>query len=60
MTCAVLAFHGADIEDELRIAYYLLTICTGCSAACIFSECYVVRLDVLTIQMFVFNYYEVY
>ena len=46
-------------KTSWRVAYYLFTICTGCSAACIFSECYVVRLDVLTIQMFVFNYYEV-
>ena len=46
-------------KTSWRLAYYLLTICTGCSAVCIFSECCVVRIDVLTIWMLVFNYYEV-
>ena len=49
-----LATNAVDDEDELEaFAYCFLTICTGCSAVCIYSECYVVRLDVLTIQMIV-------
>ena len=55
MTGAVLAFHGADIEDELVYCILFLTICTGCSAALDNSKCYVVRLDVLAIWMLVFN-----
>ena len=46
-------------KTSWRVAYYLHIICTGCSAVCIISECYVVRLDVLTIWMLVFNYYGV-
>ena len=46
-------------KTSWRVAYYLLTICTGCSAVLYNSECYVVRLDVLAIWMFVLNYYEV-
>ena len=50
--------HDADIEDELEgciLSSYMYWI----FRCFVFSERYVVRLDVLTIQMFVFNYYEV-
>ena len=51
--------HDADIEDELEgcilSSYYMYWI----FRCFVFSERYVVRLDVLTIHMFVFNYYEV-
>lgn len=34
-----LVTNAVDDEDELEtFAYCFLTICTGCSAACIFSE----------------------
>ena len=40
-----------DDEDEQEAyAYCFLTICTGCFAVCIYSECYVVRLLVFMIQ----------
>ena len=49
--------NAVDDEDELEaFAYCFLTICTGCSAVCIFSECYVVRFDVLTLLIVVSNY----
>ena len=42
-----LVINAVGDEDELEaFAYCFLTICTGCSAACICFECYVVRLDV--------------
>ena len=46
-------------KTSWRVAYYLLIICTGYSAVLYTSERYVVRLDVLTIWMLVFNYYGV-
>ena len=59
MTGVVLAFHVADDEDELEYcilsSYYMYWM----FRCFVFSGCYVVRLVVLTIQMFVSNYYEV-
>ena len=56
-----LVTNAVDDENELEaFSYCFLTICTGCSAACICFECYVVRLDVLIVQMLVSNLYEVY
>ena len=52
MTGVVLAFHGADIEDELEycilfLSYYMYWM----FCYFVFFECYVVRLIVLTIEM---------
>ena len=58
MTGVVLAFHGVDIEDELEgciLSSYMYWI----FRCFVFSERYVVRLDVLTMWMLVFNYYGV-